>query len=532
MTALVRRWAALLSVMAGATIALMMSAGAASARDAHVRSFDGTEILVHFFPAAGLKPHHRVPTVLMGPGWGQLGSTDQNSKTSTAGGVIGIGVLRHHGYNVLTWDPRGFGGSGGTVEVDSPKFEGRDVSAMISYVARRPEALLDKPGDPRIGMVGGSYGGGIQLVSAAIDHRIDAIVPDIAWHSLATSLARNQTAKSGWGVPLYLAAASAHARLDPEIVTSANLEMMSFVEPQSVLNFYAARGPGNLVDKIIAPTLLIQGTVDTLFTLNEAVENYSALRANHVPVKMLWFCGGHGVCLTNPGDTGRIQRDTLSWLGRYLKRQPQVRTGPGFEWLDQNGHSYSAPSYPLAPAGSLLGHGGGTLSLIGTGGSGPAPLPPSSTGILGSLGGNFAAAEATNAVNVPIAAPARKSLIMGAPRLSFSYEGTAPRANARVLAQILDKQTGKVLGNQITPIVADLNGVRHSTSLPLEIVTATALHSSRFALQLVAQSKLYDTHAQGGSITFSNVKVSLPIVKLPNQGANGLSKRRAVRGAS
>ena len=48
-----------------------------------------------------------------------------------------------------------------------------------------------------------------------------------------------------------------------------------------------------MLSRIHIPTLLIQGTVDTLFTLQEAVENYAALRANHVPLKMLWFCGGH-----------------------------------------------------------------------------------------------------------------------------------------------------------------------------------------------------------------------------------------------
>ena len=513
MSAVGRRWTALLMLVAGVCAANLIVAGSAYARDAHVRSFDGTRILVHFFPAAGLQSRQRVPTVLMGPGWGQLGSTDQNSQTSTTGGVIGIGVLRRHGYNVLTWDPRGFGGSTGTVEVDSPKFEGRDVSAMISWVGRQPEALNDKRGDPRVGMVGGSYGGGIQLVSAAIDHRIDAIVPDIAWHSLATSLAKNRTAKSGWGIPLYQAAVLAHARLDPHITSSAQQELGSFAVSPANVSFYAGRGPGSLVNKIIAPTLLIQGTVDTLFTLHESVENYDALRAHHVPVKLLWFCGGHGVCLTRPGDTARIQRDTLSWLDRYLQRQTGVRTGPGFEWLDQNGRSYSAPGYPLARAGALNGHGSGTLALIASGGSGPAPLPPGSSGLLGSIGGNFAAAKASNAVNVPIAAPKRTAIVMGAPRLKFDYKGTAPKADARVLAQVLDRSTGKVLDNQITPIQVRLDGRTHSVNLPLEIVTATARHGSRFALQLVAQSVLYNTHPQGGSITFSNVRVSVPLVR-------------------
>ena len=48
------------------------------------------------------------------------------------------------------------------------------------------------------------------------------------------------------------------------------------------------------------PTLIIQGTVDTLFSLQEGVTNYGILKRDHVPVKMLWYCGGHGICLDNP----------------------------------------------------------------------------------------------------------------------------------------------------------------------------------------------------------------------------------------
>ena len=157
----------------------------ASARDDSVTSFDGTNIVLSFFPAAGLqagpegaddpdraglvqRPRHRRErrlerTVRQRPASGRSGSA---------------------GYNVLTWDPRGFGESGGTVEVDSPEYEGRDVQALIDYVARQPEAQLDSAGDPRVGMSGASYGGGIQLVTAALDSRLDAIAPDIAWHSL------------------------------------------------------------------------------------------------------------------------------------------------------------------------------------------------------------------------------------------------------------------------------------------------------------------------------------------------------------
>jgi ABC-2 type transport system ATP-binding protein len=499
--------------LAGCILAAGLAApGTAPARDATVKSFDGTSLNTHFFPAKNMGGK-RVPTVLVGPGWSAPGDTNPNSKTSTVFGAIGLGPLRRAGFNVLTWDPRGFGKSSGTVETDSPKFEGRDVSALIDFVAKQPEALLDRKGDPRVGMAGASYGGGIQLVTAASDRRVDAIVPDIAWNSLVTSLGKNETAKSGWGLSLYAAAVAAGGRLDPAITQSATDAGATFVVSPASRSFFATRGPGNnLVARIRVPTLLIQGTVDTLFTLDEAVRNYTILRRHHVPTKMLWFCGGHGVCITNPGNTARIQSDTVAWLERWLARRKHVRTGPGFEWLDQNGHSYSAPRYPLQSAGTLAGSGGGTLSLVAAGGSGPVTPPPGSA--FGPLGGVFIAGEASNAVNVSIKAPARaKAIILGAPRLSFDYQGTAPSANARVLAQILDRRTHKVLGNQITPIPVTLDGASHSVKLPLEIVVATATHRSDFALQLVAQSALYNAHPQGGTVAFSNVKVSLPVVR-------------------
>ena len=52
-------------------------------------------------------------------------------------------------------------------------------------------------------MSGASYGGGIQLVTAAIDSRPDAIAPVIAWHSLVTSLYKARPPKAGWGSALF-----------------------------------------------------------------------------------------------------------------------------------------------------------------------------------------------------------------------------------------------------------------------------------------------------------------------------------------
>jgi ABC-2 type transport system ATP-binding protein len=502
--------------MLALAIALAVSAapaGAAVRQDAVVRSFDGTQIHLHFFTAAGLRRGHRAPTVLVGPGWAGAGDTNPNSATSTAFGAIGIGPLRRAGYNVLTWDPRGFGASTGNAEVDSARFEGRDVSALITWLAKRPQALLDKPGDPRVGMAGGSYGGGIQFTAAAVDRRIDVITPDIAWHSLTTALDKNKTVKSGWSQLLYLGSLASHQRNDPLIAKGYAEGLTGFTLTPDVAGFFASRGPDTVLARVHIPTLLVQGTADTLFTLQEAVENYTALRARHVPVKMLWFCGGHGVCLTNPGDTGRIQRDILAWLAKYLGRDTRTVTGPGFEWLDQRGRSYSAPSYPPTASRPLTAIGSGTLQLTAQGGSGPFTGPfPKSLGPIGATFGSVVATPATNAVDVHVTARS-KTLVLGAPRLTLSYSGTSPRADNRVLAQVVDDATGKVLGNQITPIDVVLDGAQHTVTVPLEIVVAAANAGERFTVQLVAHSALYDTFPVGGSVSFSRISVSLPTVR-------------------
>jgi hypothetical protein len=38
-------------------------------RDDSISSFDGTRIVLSFFPADGLKAVQKAPTVLFGPGW-------------------------------------------------------------------------------------------------------------------------------------------------------------------------------------------------------------------------------------------------------------------------------------------------------------------------------------------------------------------------------------------------------------------------------------------------------------------------------
>jgi ABC-2 type transport system ATP-binding protein len=499
----------------GALLAACVLSGSATAESTTVTSFDGTKIHVNLFPAPGLKSGRRAPTVMLGPGWSSPGDTSQNDATDTSTGIPGVGTLRRAGFNVLTWDPRGFGSSGGTVEVDSPHFEARDVSAMISWLAKQPQAKLDRRGDPRVGMAGGSYGGGIQLVSAALDRRLDAIVPDISWHSLVTSLYKQRTVKPGWASDLYALGNSA-GRLDPRIGDAYQHGVAG--EPLSKLDvqFFASRGPGTLVRRIHIPTLLIQGTVDNLFTLQEAVTNYGILRRDGVPVKMLWFCGGHGICLTNPGNTSLIDKDTIAWLDRYLARRRHVKTGSTFEWVDQNGVEDTASDYPLAAASTIVAQGSGTLPLMQAGGSGPVSPPPGASATA-TIAAPITPAHATNAVNVLIPGQHATRYVVGAPKLMVSYSGVGGGENGastRVYAQVVDNATGKVLGNQITPVPIKLDGARHTFSEPLEVLSATYSPGESFTLQLTASTVAYQAQRASGAINFSKIRIALPTVSL------------------
>ncbi len=133
-----------------------------------------------FFPPAG---GGRGPLVLLGHGFG-------GSKQSVREQAM---LLARQGYAVLTWSARGFGRSTGQIALNSPDYEVKDVKQLIDWAAKRPEVVLDAPGDPRVGMTGASYGGAIALMTAAYDTRVDAIAPMITWHDLADALFPNAT---------------------------------------------------------------------------------------------------------------------------------------------------------------------------------------------------------------------------------------------------------------------------------------------------------------------------------------------------
>ena len=104
--------------------------------------------------------------------------------------------------------------------------------------------------------------------------------------------------------------------------------------PESELPWFEEHGPDFLLKRIEAPTLIAQGTVDTLFDLDQGHRNYMGLKREGIPLKMMWFCGGHGVCTVDSdgeaalGDSAHVQERRLQWFDRYLRGNRSDPHGP------------------------------------------------------------------------------------------------------------------------------------------------------------------------------------------------------------
>lgn len=484
-----------------------------------VTSFDGTLISTNFFPASGLLAGETAFTALYPPGLGSAGSTNPYLSNTTAGSVPGIAVLRNAGnvadvaYNVVTWDPRGEFQSGGILQLDNPMYEGRDTSAVIDWVASATPAVLNGSNDPAVGMVGGSYGGGIQMTT--VDPRLDAITPTIAWNSLNESLYPDDVFKTGWANTLALALLTTGARINNQInlgILTGDLFGFISETAQAVLG---SSGPTALLNQLQAPTLLVQGIVDALFPLVQSIENAQTILANPygTPVKMIWFCGGHGVCL-DPVDLTAQATEIFAydkaWLNKYVSGVPIPDAfTPTFQWWDQVGDRYTSDLYPFSTGfntdSPLEGtSAGGTLGILpfAIGGSGP------NSSFSFPLSQVFAT-EATNAINVPISGITTGQQVVGAPTVSFTYSGFG--TSKAVYGQIVDDATGRVLGNIVTPIPVTLDGQSHTVSVPIADVVYTAGTTPSLTLQIASSATLY-WNSSFGVINISDVVAELPVV--------------------
>jgi len=290
--------------VAAAAVALLVGAGAIIAAAVSSSPSIGTRSqFVAGTPEAGatvgldttvyLPATTPAPAVLLAHGFGGS-KTDLDSEARS---------LATHGYVVLAYTARGFGRSGGLIHLDAPSYEVADASRLISYLATLPQVVKDASGDPRVGVAGSSYGGGLALLLGGSDKRVDALAADITWNDLSQALFPNAAGgqpgvfKKLWAGELFASAAGqqggACGRFDPDLC-AAYQQAASTGEPDaSILSLLKASSPAGVLDRIVAPTLLSQGEQDSLFPLGQADANAKGIGANGTPVKVIWRSGGH-----------------------------------------------------------------------------------------------------------------------------------------------------------------------------------------------------------------------------------------------
>jgi hypothetical protein len=365
-------------------------------------------IIGDLYKPADATAAHPDPAVLTTNGFG--GSKDGQAAMAKE--------LASDGYVVLSYSGLGFGGSGCPIELDDPDWDGKAASQLITFLGGGMAAtdgtkvdyvIHDATAhdgqhhayDPRVGMIGGSYGGEVQFAAAGDDPRLDTIVPIITWNDLTYSLAPNNAdlpsnlpsdtvtnpvpgvAKFIWLNAFFGegAAVDGLAQLsnDPtadltgcpnfnQQVCSAAVQTDSTGSPPaSAIALLRHASVESYMPKIRIPTLLAQGENDTLFQLHEAVANYESLRRQGTPVKMIWQSWGHSQSTPAPGElgdgsggysindaSGHITYEgqtILEWFNHYLKDDPAA---PSLDftffrpWVTYTGDA--APAYGRAPS--------------------------------------------------------------------------------------------------------------------------------------------------------------------------------------
>jgi ABC-2 type transport system ATP-binding protein len=274
-----------------------------------------------FYLPSGASGRHPVPAVMLAHGLG-------GSKYSVAKQA---GQLAGHGYAVLTWTAQGFGASGGSIHLDNPDWEVTDARRLIDWLGRQPAVERDGPDDPRVGIVGGSYGGALALLTAGYDRRVDAIVPQITWNDLGTALfpessrgpATDGVLKKAWLGDLFASglrgAGGACGRFAATVCRMYQQVMTTGRADAGALALLRRSSPATVLDRIHAPTLLVQGLSDTLFGLDQADANARGIAATGTPVQVAWYSGGHDGGNGSDADHDRTQYLTLRWLDHYLR---------------------------------------------------------------------------------------------------------------------------------------------------------------------------------------------------------------------
>ncbi len=465
------------------------------------------------------------PAVLLAHGFGG----DKNSVSGQAR------ELAARGFTVLTYSARGFGNSTGKIALNAPEYEVTDARQIVDWLARQPEVQRDGDNDPRIGVSGASYGGALSLLLAGSDPRVDAVAPLTTYNDLGQALLPNAASaepipartaahgsfgrrgvfKQSWAGLLFATGAhgagsalpgngprqgagtgpSAPRPTQPDTrsstcgqftdaVCAAYTEIAQTGAPGPKARAVLDRvSPKRVTDRITAPTLLIQGTRDTLFGLDQADANARQIAASGTKTKVVWFSGGHD----GPPPGPQLRHRIGDWFAFHLGGVPPVPdpgtsfeyeiTGPPRRNGDAPVRTVTAPAYP--------GIGGAERSARFT-------LPLSG--------------EPARVVNPPGGTPAATSSLPG-----VGAGQDSPEQLGRALAMDVP---GQVATFRTEPLTSQLV----VSGAPQTRLSISAVRGEPHTGEAVLFAKLYDVAPDGTKTLTGNNVAPIRVSGIPRDG--------------
>ena len=328
--------------------------------------------------------------------------------------------LAERGYLAVGYSARGFGASGGRIHLNDPEFEIADARALVDLIAARSDVVAevraDGSRDPRVGVVGASYGGALALMLGSTDPRVDSVTAYITWNDLADAFFPQRARTGGaaaasdalpgpfkalWAARFFGSAtapartaespaSSAPPAAAPTVTASAaaptvtpSAAKLPTAQPSPVLcgrfdptvcrlflaateagtpspellALLRAHSPKPLLAGLRAPTYLVQGMADSLFDLSHADATARALQAQGTPVAVRWIDGGHD----GTSSTATDDEDALTaWLDTSLRDGKGASGVPGFVYAAPIPRRQSvAPLYAVP----TYGVGAGSVSI-------------------------------------------------------------------------------------------------------------------------------------------------------------------------
>jgi len=277
--------------------------------------------------------------------------------------------LAEGGYTVLSYTPRGWWTSGGTIDTAGPK-DMADASKVVDWV------IANTTADPaKIGMAGVSYGAGIGLLASAWDARIKVVAAMSGWSDLVASLFGGDTRRLQSSA---LLAGAAQLLGHPSDELNAILaDFYAYRNVEGIKEFARIRSAATYLSAINAnrPAILMANAYgDSIFPPDQLSDFFTALS---VPKRLEFSPGDHAIPeLTGlAGLPNHVWTSVRRWFDRYLMGLANgIDAEPPVVLRSMTGGPVESYASWAATTNSVRRHGLGPVSFwTGTGELGGSP---------------------------------------------------------------------------------------------------------------------------------------------------------------